>query len=387
MDTVFNPFTGNLDLVSSTVQSVVLKKQPVTGGVVDHGAVQWINGASKWSPAIAVWSNSEYFEPLGFAVNVSGGFADIYVAGVLDGFTPFGAFAGYDVYVDPAIPGAITFLPVPFTDTYVVMGKAISQTAIKIQPYNAADYITSKGGLLTNAGANNGTGDQVLAVGGDGNVLTARSASTLGLAWQPAVVAAAPFTYTTATRTLTIATATDSVAGVLSAADHTTYTGYAASIALKANLASPTFTGTPSLPTGTIGVTQIAGNSTTALATTAFVTTANNLKANLASPTFTGTPTLPTGTIGVTQIAGNSTTALATTAFVTTADNLKAPLASPTFTGGVIISTTTGALTLPKLTTAQETALTAVEGMLIYNTTLHKMRIRTVSAWETVTSV
>jgi hypothetical protein len=41
--------------------------------------------------------------------------------------------------------------------------------------------------------------------------------------------------------------------------------------------------------------------------------------AALASPTFTGTPTLPTGTIGVTQTAGNNTTALATTAFVTAA--------------------------------------------------------------------
>jgi hypothetical protein len=45
----------------------------------------------------------------------------------------------------------------------------------------------------------------------------------------------------------------------------------AADIAGKADLASPTFTGTPSLPTGTIGVTQTAGNNTTALATTAFV--------------------------------------------------------------------------------------------------------------------
>jgi hypothetical protein len=48
----------------------------------------------------------------------------------------------------------------------------------------------------------------------------------------------------------------------------------AADIAGKADLASPTFTGTPSLPTGTIGVTQTAGNNTTALATTAFVTAA-----------------------------------------------------------------------------------------------------------------
>ena len=39
----------------------------------------------------------------------------------------------------------------------------------------------------------------------------------------------------------------------------------------------------------------------------------------LASPTFTGTPTLPTGTIATTQSTGNSTTAVATTAFVTTA--------------------------------------------------------------------
>jgi hypothetical protein len=44
-----------------------------------------------------------------------------------------------------------------------------------------------------------------------------------------------------------------------------------------------------------------------------------DLKANLASPTFTGTPTLPTGTIATTQSPGNNTTALATTAFVTAA--------------------------------------------------------------------
>ena len=41
--------------------------------------------------------------------------------------------------------------------------------------------------------------------------------------------------------------------------------------------------------------------------------------APLNSPTFTGTPSLPTGTTGVTQSAGNDTTALATTAFVKTA--------------------------------------------------------------------
>ncbi len=64
-----------------------------------------------------------------------------------------------------------------------------------------------------------------------------------------------------------------------------------------APLASPTFTGTVTIPAGA----SISGF------------------APLASPTFSGTPSLPTGTTGVTQSAGNNTTALATTAFVTTA--------------------------------------------------------------------
>jgi len=38
-------------------------------------------------------------------------------------------------------------------------------------------------------------------------------------------------------------------------------------------------------------------------------------KADLASPTFTGTPTLPTGTVAVTQTAGYNSTKLATTAY------------------------------------------------------------------------
>jgi hypothetical protein len=46
------------------------------------------------------------------------------------------------------------------------------------------------------------------------------------------------------------------------------------------------------------------------------IQTAVATKADLNSPTFSGSPVLPTGTTGVTQSYGNSTTALATTAFV-----------------------------------------------------------------------
>ena len=52
---------------------------------------------------------------------------------------------------------------------------------------------------------------------------------------------------------------------------NTEFANIAIAVATKADLASPTFTGTPSLPTGTTGVTQSSGNSSTLLATTAFV--------------------------------------------------------------------------------------------------------------------
>jgi hypothetical protein len=54
----------------------------------------------------------------------------------------------------------------------------------------------------------------------------------------------------------------------------TEFNNIATAVATKADLASPTFTGTPTLPTGTIATTQSSGNSTTAIATTAFVQTA-----------------------------------------------------------------------------------------------------------------
>ena len=80
-----------------------------------------------------------------------------------------------------------------------------------------------------------------------------------------------------------------------------------ASAANKADLASPTFSGTPSLPTGTIAVTQSPGNNTTAVATTAFVLAA--------------TPAASTTVVGLVELAtseeailGASTT-LAPTAF------------------------------------------------------------------------
>ena len=145
----------------------------------------------------------------------------------------------------------------------------------------------------------------------------------------------------------------------------------AAADLLLAPLASPVFTGNPRGPTPTLG------DNDTSLATTAFVAaaitaapatwggitgtlsnqtdlqSALTAKAPLASPTFTGTPAAPTAA------PATSTTQLATTAFVTTADNLKAPLASPALTGTPTAPTAApGTNTTQLATTAFATAAT-----------------------------
>lgn len=62
----------------------------------------------------------------------------------------------------------------------------------------------------------------------------------------------------------------------------------------------------------------LANGGTFAWSLPAPVTGAFSAFAPIASPTFTGTPSLPTGTTGTTQSAGDSSTKLATTAFVAT---------------------------------------------------------------------
>lgn len=68
---------------------------------------------------------------------------------------------------------------------------------------------------------------------------------------------------------------------------------------------------TPSIAAGSGISTSVAGTTVTV--------TADATIARLASPVFSGTPSLPSGTTGVTQTAGTSNTSLATTAFVGTA--------------------------------------------------------------------
>jgi hypothetical protein len=149
----------------------------------------------------------------------------------------------------------------------------------------------------------------------------------------PAAPTAAPGVATTqlATTAFVMAAIAGSVSGVASFNGRNgavTLIGNDLTAAGGALLASPTFTGTPQAPTAA------PGTANTQIATTAFVanyggvtsfntrigavvlTTADITGAGgapLASPAFTGTPTAPT------MAGGNSSTAIATTAFVMTA--------------------------------------------------------------------
>jgi trimeric autotransporter adhesin len=201
-------------------------------------------------------------------------------------------------------------------------------------------------------------------------------------------------------------------------ADLTGNASTATTLQTARNIAGQSFDGSANIsiaPTDLTGVTSTAAElnilagatpSTTELnyvdGVTSAIQTQIDTKAPLDSPTLTGTPTLPTGTIATTQTAGDNSTAVATTAFVgtavsnlvdtapealntlnelaaalgddenfatTTATNLglKAPIASPTFTGTVTVpapSNNTDASTKAYVdTTASNTASNAATAL------------------------
>ena len=140
----------------------------------------------------------------------------------------------------------------------------------------------------------------------------------------------------------------------------TEFNNIATAVATKADLASPTFTGSPVLPTGTTGVTQSAGNNSTALATTAYAdaaitaeraATATLTNKSLTSPTLTGTPVAPTASVDT------NTTQVATTAFVVAQIADDAPTKTGSGASGSWgIDITGNAATATKLSTASGSA-------------------------------
>lgn len=116
------------------------------------------------------------------------------------------------------------------------------------------------------------------------------------------------------------------------------------------------------------------GNTWVTFATVSESVISLNLKAPLASPTFTGTPSLPTGTTGVTQVAATNNTTLATTAYVdaaaivsvsgkqntlTNSEGLAGALSDETGTGLAVFATSPS-LTTPTLGVATASSVNKV---------------------------
>jgi hypothetical protein len=145
-------------------------------------------------------------------------------------------------------------------------------------------------------------------------------------------------------------------------------------LGLKADKASPTFTGTVTMPTNVNGLTKAmvglgnVDNTTDLLKPLSTAeTNALALKADKASPTFTGTVTMPATVNGLTKAmvslgnVDNTTDLLKPISTATqNALNLKAPIDSPTFTGTVsgVGNTTGNAATATKLSTVRSNWLT-----------------------------
>ena len=125
---------------------------------------------------------------------------------------------------------------------------------------------------------------------------------------------------------------------------------------------STTGTSTTTLQGITNGVTQTAGDSSLKLATTAFVTTADNLKANLASPTFTGTVTIP---------AGASISGYATESYVTSQGYITSSALTPYLTTSTAASTyqTISGMSSYLTTSTAASTYQTISGMSSYLTT------------------
>lgn len=108
---------------------------------------------------------------------------------------------------------------------------------------------------------------------------------------------------------------------------------------LKANIASPTFTGTVGgITKSMVGLGSVDNTADTGKPVSTAQQTALDLKANLASPTFTGTIAGITKTmVGLGNVDNTSDASKPISTLQQAALDLKAALASPTFTGTVTV--------------------------------------------------
>ena len=88
----------------------------------------------------------------------------------------------------------------------------------------------------------------------------------------------------------------------------------------------------------------------------------------------TGAGASPTGRMAFT-VEGNEAISIDETG------NVGIGTSAPASSAILEVSSTTGAILFPRMNTTERDALTAVDGMVIYNTSLSKLQVRAASAW------
>jgi hypothetical protein len=234
-------------------------------------------------------------------------------------------------------------------------------------PEGGSTTLTTKGDIL----ARNSSEIVRLPVGTDGKVLTANSSTAIGLEWVTPTVYATVANLSTLSNTVTdISDNTSTLSNTVTTLSANVST-LSNTVTLKANIASPAFTGVPTAPTAanTVSNTQIAttayvktvigdlvnsapaaldtlGEIATSLANNASLsstlTTSIALKAPLADPTFTGTVSgITKSMVGLGSVDNTTDLGKPISNATQTALDLKAPLANATFTGTIVLPATT----------------------------------------------
>ena len=317
-----NTSTNQFKIGDGTTAWNSLSYAPLSGTVADLDDITNVVITSASSGQFLKWNGSAWVnDAIDLSTDTTGSYVTSLVAGT--GVTlanNSGEGATPTVTVDTSVIAPLaspTFTGTPTLPTGTI---AVTQTAADSSTKVATTAFVT--GAVTDLiggapGALNTLNELADAIGDDASY-AAGITTALGLK--------APLASPTFTGTVTIPTGASITAPTglvkgdvgLGNVDNTSNATERAATATLTNktLTSPVINTPTGIVKGDVGLGNVDNTADTAKPVSTAGQTALDLKANLASPTFTGTPTLPTGTIATTQTAANNSTAIATTAYV-----------------------------------------------------------------------
>jgi hypothetical protein len=242
-----------------------------SGSTIPAGSIVYISGATGNKPLITLAqanNDANSAQTIGFVKTsiANNGTGFVIVRGELENIDTSALTEGVQLYLSPTTAGTWTTTKPSAPQHLVYVG-----VVIRSHPTLGTILVAVQNGYeldeLHDVAIASKANNDLLAYESSTDLWKNKTFSALGLLTS----ADAASTYlTSATAASTYQTISGMSSYLTTASAASTYFTIA-SAANKADLASPAFTGTPSLPTGTTAVTQTAGNNTTAVATTAFV--------------------------------------------------------------------------------------------------------------------